>query len=437
MKEKIETISLTSCSIDYEPPCIKYNEVFLYREDFPLKIIGKNGSGKSSLLLALTKAIPESIWANVSNLDLIVKTDRKIYKLPEVQSLFRLIPQRWQYGLLGFDPIDEIKLVPSTNKQWREYVLSQLQIYDLKTIPSSYLSDGEKKRLIICTALLAEVPLIISDEWTTHLDNYWINQLEKLFNQYFERGGIHLSFFSSNCKTKNEKIVKFSTQIDITDNNHSMDENIKPEQSDATYLKNIINSINSNIIIDALIKYRIDDERYIKLEANNSDIISIIGSNGSGKTTLLRNLWYKSNNFLKRFLHKSFIKEIVPKFLFIPTDPLYHILGPTLEDEVNRILLDNTDRSAIKFISELVGVKPDTDVLTLSYGQRKILATTIAVISDYPVIAVDEPFAGLDEKNHKYIEQILKFAADAGKIIIVTDQKLNIKNATKHITLEN
>lgn len=78
----------------------------------------------------------------------------------------------------------------------------------------------------------------------------------------------------------------------------------------------------------------------------------------------------------------------------------------------------------------MLGVNANNDVLGLSYGQRKLFAIALGLISNYQIICVDEAFAGLDSENQKIVLDLFDTAVLSGKTIIIADQQnRNILNS--------
>jgi ABC-type multidrug transport system ATPase subunit len=420
--ERINKINLDKFEIDYDNQFVSFPKIQLHRNDYPNRVIGENGCGKSSLILSLAGVIPEYLYGKPS-LTFNIYTDINTISFPDNQKYFRIIPQKWKYGILGFFPLEEVQLVNSAREAWCKEVISELEINNLNHISSNYLSDGEKKRLMICKTLCAFPSMIISDEWTTHLDNYWTNKIQSLFNQYFAEGGFHLEFHSENSLHDTDVIVK--TQ-------QTNSEYLKRKELNIDFLKKVLESSfkHSEFSIRRYVSYYGENrKKNIELQIANGQLIQLYGKNGAGKTTLLRNLW--KNSF---FVHKRILNNVSknPKILFIPTDPSYHIIGPTVKDEFKKVIAKNYHEEAEDFFKSLIGININRDVLSLSFGQRKLLAITLGIFSNYPIICVDEAFSGLDALNHKIIVNLFKESVLCGKTIIYTDQEnrniLNLKS---------
>lgn len=419
--EEIANISLNKCNIDFGEQKLFFPKFNIDKKEFPFKIIGQNGSGKSSLTLALTNCIPDYI-KGIVDVDFTITTTKGNFCIPENQKLFRIIPQKWKYGLLGFSPIEEIQVTQIEDKDWLNEMLNDFEIEKLNRISSMFLSDGEKKRIIICKTLVSLPSLIISDEWATHLDAYWIDKINGIFKKYYNKGGVHLELLSSGVK--NEKCL-FLPNININNLVSSFD-NINYSFID-NYLNSCsfkrINEINGNFSYVSHNTYK-----KINVNAKSGELLFIIGGNGAGKTTLLKNIWKDSFFFFRKIKKRTFVRSNI---LYIPTEPIYHILGPTIRDEYERILGTFIKNEAKDFFEALLGLNVDSDVFILSFGQRKVFSIILGLLSDYNIIAIDEIFAGLDERNQRIVFEVLKRIQNYPKIIIIADQEKRFELTSK------
>lgn len=418
--KRVNNIILEKFEIDFGNQFVTFPKIQLGRALYPKKIVGQNGCGKSSLILALAGVIPEYIYGK-PKIEFNLDVNDNIIPFPDNQLHFRVIPQKWKYGILGFYPLDEVNLINSNNEKWKKKVIDVLEIKNLNSISTNYLSDGEKKRVLVCKALCACPTLIISDEWTTHLDSYWINTIQILFDEFFNDGGFHLEFHSENSNNNSEVIIK---------TNQTNSEYLREQTIDFNFSKRVIeSSVNNNeYSFQRKVNYYGDKKnKSIDLVIASGQLIQLNGKNGAGKTTLLKNLWKDSF-----YLYRRLIKNIsqTPKFLYIPTDPSYHIIGPTVKNEFERIIGNNLKDEAKHFFENLLGINANNDVLGLSYGQRKLFAIALGLISNYQIICVDEAFAGLDSENQKIVLDLFDTAVLSGKTIIIADQQnRNILNS--------
>lgn len=160
-----------------------YQEKLLVLEQVNLRIaageftylIGKTGSGKSSLLKTLYGALPlHQGEGNVAGFDL-KNLNRKTLpllrrKLGIVFQDFNLLTDRSVYENLAF----VLKATGRQNKKAMEQqimqVLEEVGLADKRQVMPYQLSGGEQQRVVIARALMNKPNIIIADEPTGNLD---------------------------------------------------------------------------------------------------------------------------------------------------------------------------------------------------------------------------------------------------------------------------
>jgi cell division transport system ATP-binding protein len=138
-------------------------------------LIGKTGSGKSSLLKLMYGALPLiSGKARVVGYDLKALNRRNIpqlrRKLGIVFQEFNLLSDRSVEGNLRF-VLDATNWKSESDKKARmKEVLKQVGLEGMENKMPHQLSGGEQQRVVIARALLNKPALIIADEPTGNLD---------------------------------------------------------------------------------------------------------------------------------------------------------------------------------------------------------------------------------------------------------------------------
>lgn len=156
-------------------------------------LIGKTGSGKSSLIKTLYGDLPlKSGVGQVVGYALQQLKQRQIpelrRKLGVVFQDFKLLPDRNIYNNLEF----VLKATGWKDKQAiRKRIEEVLALVGVNENPKKYpfeLSGGEQQRVAIARALLNDPQLIIADEPTGNLDPQTSKEIMQLFKSLHEKG---------------------------------------------------------------------------------------------------------------------------------------------------------------------------------------------------------------------------------------------------------
>ena len=170
----------------------------------------------------------------------------------------------------------------------------------------------------------------------------------------------------------------------------------------------------------------------INLEIKQGDFLNIYGSNGAGKTTLLKllsglteptdgEIKFNNDDFMDKVFilgHKNGIK-----------------LNLTVLENL-QFISNNQDIKKIKSVIEKYELTSKMNTLAkyLSHGQQKRVALMKAMINDYDVWLLDEPYSGLDQAGEEILDNILLDHIKNSGVVVITylkeikKEKVNIKN---------
>lgn len=180
----------------------------------------------------------------------------------------------------------------------------------------------------------------------------------------------------------------------------------------------------------------------VSFKVNEGEILGLIGPNGAGKSTILNlisgiydvddgDIIFDGHNITKekphniarlglgrtfqtpRFLERSNIRENLQlgQDLRYQTGYLksyFHAKEKNLSNELDELL-------------NIAGLKInlDDDISSLSYGQMKLLEIVRSMLANPKVMLVDEPAAGLNNKEIEYANALLNLAAKERGIGVV------------------
>jgi ABC transport system ATP-binding/permease protein len=172
---------------------------FSFREQEVIGVVGKNGSGKSSLLKLLTRQIqPDSGNLEFKN-GITVDYVAQEFELEDDLSVFETIAKKW-FLLHQHTNIPELVYVADIIDQNEPWKLLNIELHEIvytqiidiiRSLDCPYadqkistLSGGEKRKVAIASALFAAADLLILDEPTNHLDIPSIEKLEARLKLY-------------------------------------------------------------------------------------------------------------------------------------------------------------------------------------------------------------------------------------------------------------
>lgn len=188
----------------------------------------------------------------------------------------------------------------------------------------------------------------------------------------------------------------------------------------AVELNNLTKAYKKNVVLDSI---------NFKLEENKTAVF--LGLDYSGKTTLAEIISLIKNptsGTIKYFDEYVSTKEDIYNIVsFMPSN---EGLSEHLTVFENLRLMartrDYNEKDAIDKIKEL-GVKYNIDsrfddkVKTLSKSLKKLLSFLMCIITDAPILVLDEPFSEIDVKMRKDLVKYIKELKDSKTIIITTE----------------
>lgn len=186
----------------------------------------------------------------------------------------------------------------------------------------------------------------------------------------------------------------------------------------------------------------IEASKNISFEACHGDIIALLGPNGAGKSTLMNMIagYLSPSSGNIEVLGKDiavfplFAKENIG---FLPEGaPLYADLS------VKRFLLymaqirglNNNSVDKVAHIANIENVMSQK-IETLSKGYQRRVGFAQSILSNPPILLLDEPTDGLDPNQKDYIRSLIKNMAKDKTIIISTHLLGEAQNVCNRIIL--
>jgi len=173
----------------------------------------------------------------------------------------------------------------------------------------------------------------------------------------------------------------------------------------------------------------------ISFNIYSGESVAIWGDNGAGKTTfihcILGLLSYKGSINLGKYNAKKEGKSVRNLIGFIPQNLNLHEDLSVIETMQFYANLKKTSTENIEKCLEQTNLLDHSKKLIkqLSGGMKQRLALAIAIISDPPILVLDEPTANLDARSRKsFLSLILKFRNDGKTIIFASHHIKDVMN---------
>ncbi|MCP4639533.1 MAG: ABC transporter ATP-binding protein [bacterium] len=178
---------------------------------------------------------------------------------------------------------------------------------------------------------------------------------------------------------------------------------------------------------------------HVSFEVHPGEIFGLLGPNGAGKTTTVKMISGLVKPGKGRVLVDGL--EVEKKRLQVlrkigvvlegtrtciwPLTPLENLAYfGNLRDVTGKTLRDRSH-----YLLDFIGLteKKNTQVRRLSRGQKQKLAVCIALITDPPVILLDEPTTGLDVQSSRAIkDKIIEMTHEQNKCALVTTHDMAV-----------
>lgn len=172
-----------------------------------LGVMGKSGSGKTSLLLALGGFIP------LSRGNIVVEGRELKHVRPERRRISMVFQKPWIFENMNVIENVEfgLKIQGKTSREARENALNwlnKLEIGDLAQRKAWEVSGGQAQRVVIARALAVGFPLTLLDEPFSALDGTLRRELRKNIRQLILESGNCAVFVSHQWKDIKETADK-------------------------------------------------------------------------------------------------------------------------------------------------------------------------------------------------------------------------------------
>lgn len=407
-------------------------------------VCGATGSGKSTLLKAMVGLAPHFTGGFVSGNRLINGTDHTDSMPHETAEMIGYVNQQPEGSFVAETVVEELaftleQLGIPVAEMWKriDRALEATGLKDLQYRKVTELSGGQQQRVAIAAALSAGQQILILDEPTSALDPQSAHEL--------------LDFIHELCRKELLTAIvaehRIERLIDLVDSVIVVSADGTAEQGSPAKMLSRFEFVPPLIKLGQLQKWdpialsisearrkinlpvefkklnhptntkRVVDSEHISVgygsllavdditfQANESQIVAIMGENGSGKTTLLWKL-----------------RELVKDTAMVPqqaSDLLF--LNSLSQEFADSDEVANVSQTATASLFEEFAGRLDTSIhpRDLSSGQQLALVLAMQLVKPANVVLLDEPTRGLDYAAKQQVAGVMQQLAANGKTVI-------------------
>jgi len=182
-KNKKPVAKLEKVSLSYGRRQILDNINFELNSGEIVGLLGPNGAGKSTLFNLLIGLIRPNFGKVI-----IANVDATNYPIYERAKKFKIgyVPQYGGYFhdltlIDNLKAVGEILIENETDRQIKiENMISKFALDNVRDIKAKFLSGGQRRKLVICMALLSDPKILLCDEIFAALDVLTIHMLKEI-----------------------------------------------------------------------------------------------------------------------------------------------------------------------------------------------------------------------------------------------------------------
>ncbi len=410
-------------------------------------LAGESGSGKSTVLRAVSGIVPELIKADVEGKVVFKGKDVSRLGIAERALLgIGIVVQDFRNQVLMDRVKDEIRfgLENIGAENIEERVAEAAELLKLSQVLNrrvDELSGGYVQRVVIASMIAMKHKLLLLDEPFSQLDSESCLALKNILKRLRDAG---VSVIVA------EHRIRYV--VDVADRAVLVKRGMKVFEGDSKELERVCEKLGVKVRVrpvpfrsrqqlgfsDPAIEldgvyagYRKGSPvlKNVSMRVPKGSVVSIMGPNGSGKTTLLLTILgvVRVERGTVRVLGKNPRKLVFGRdFGFVPQNPDTILLNRSVFEEIaeslRRVKKRVTPEEVRKCAERLgIGHLLDKHPQSLSVGERFRVALALAVAPRPKLLLLDEPTTGQDLANIELMLKVIdELRRDGSTIVLVT-----------------
>ena len=321
------------------------------------------------------------------------------------------------------------------------------------------LSGGEATRLAIALVVVKSPNLLVLDQIYDHLDPQMRVSLQRSIHDCLPADAVVIETQArSQSASEKHATIWLDWRIEIEHREAAL-RRMTSERCNQPTVRSQAKKRLGDVLLNAeALEHTYSDSKFklgpLTLRLFGGECVALTGPNGSGKTTLLKGLAQilpaqyrdfcvrKPNGTVARPLSKR-LHEWAHSVLYCfqnPDDQLY--LATVRQEIVETARRTNTaNRELVERITNALDLDQylDESPFDLPYPVRRLVSVASALAAQSPVLLLDEPSAGLDDRqSSSLIRALNQFRPDDSAMLIVShDAALIAEVATRCVTISD
>ncbi|MEM3832521.1 MAG: ABC transporter ATP-binding protein [Thermoprotei archaeon] len=382
-------------------------------------LVGPTGSGKTSILMAIAQLLQYDGSIKLDGLNL--KNADKKWLAKHIGFVLDDVERQFVAHRVADEVAFTLENLSWDRKSIGEHVLEALRKFSVDYLmwrPLSTLSSGEKVRVALASAVVADPSILLIDNVFSRIDP----PTSKEFMEYMKK-------------------ISLNGKIIVTASHEEMHcgKNIHIGTAKDPLIVNILSRKLGDAIVELDgIQYGYRKEEPLLNDVSfgirRSEIVALLGRNGSGKSTLskiMTGLIRPWRGMLKVQGRIAYVPED-PNLLFVKSTP-YEDIAFSIKISKNAVNVEDLMRSLDIF------QYANYPVYSLSRGLKKLVSIAISLALKPDILIIDEPTVGLDNYYKSLIGVTLSKLVSMGVTLmfITHDIDFALKLADRFLVLGN
>lgn len=405
-------------------------------------VAGRNGSGKTSLLRAMSGYIPK-ITGSISGHVRVAGQDVDTMTLADLSHSIRFVPADSVVSVVGLTVGQEIALVSDGRIAGSE-ALELMGAAQLSARETTTLSGGEQMRVLLASILTSGTNILVLDSPLEQLDWASRHKLLSTLSSHVARGG-SVVLADTDYPTVRPHISRFVLLEDgaivLDTSPHQVSQDVLARAGlGAPRVAERDTELDNGATCAQMVGVRVvlggtEVLRGFDLSVKRGECVGVVGPNGSGKTTAMLTM-------AGAIKPASGSLDLAGRVAYVFQDTSLQMVEPLSRDEIaiGPRLRDWPEPSITAYVADMLrwthmkGTESSVDV---SSGESKLLGIA-AMVMDCAVVAIDEPSIGLDSFAVEAVSSLVaELRARGVGVVIVTHDARIIRLATRVVVVES